>query len=134
MALTNTQATELLKTLLERKGILRVVTSEVKPDLRIDSKNARSGPDPKKNVDLRDPATWVLHDVVSVEPHPVRKTHLVASTAEGDTVESYDGPQAMLVRLIEWNYYDVNNPASTKSKAEAVAEAMYSALHGEDDK
>lgn len=132
MALTNTQATELLKTLLERKGILRVITSEVDPKHRTDVKDARSPA--KEGVDLRDPATMVIHDIVRIEAHPVRKTHLVAYTAEGDEVESYDGPQALLVRLIEWNYYDANNPGSTKSKAEAVAEAMYSGLRSEEDK
>lgn len=134
MALNDKQATELLDSLLKRKGVLKVITSEVLPKLRLDSKDARSSPDPAKNVDLRDPASWVQHDVVSVAPHRVRTSHLVARTAEGDHVESYDGPMALLVRLLEWNYYDVNNPASSKGKVEAVVEAMYQALHSEGDK
>lgn len=125
MALTDAQAKALLETLLGRKGTLKIITSEVKPTLRVDTKDERAPA--KEGVDLRDPASMVLHDVVKIEPHPVRKTHLVASSAEGDAVESYDGPQALLVRLLEYKYFDPNNAASTKKTVESVVEAMHEA-------
>lgn len=124
------QAEELLNTLLQRKGVLRVITSEVKPEYRENPDDPRSTA--KDGVDLRDPDSMVLHDVVSIAPHPAREHHLVAETAEGDTVETYDGPLALLIRLLEWRYFDAANPAATYGKTAAVASAMYDALFGED--
>lgn len=125
MALKDAEAVSLLDTLLKRGGTLKVITSEVDPKHRTDAKNPRSPA--KEGVDVRDPSVMVQHDVVRIEPHPVRKSHLVAYTEEGDYVESYDGPNALLVRLLEWRYFDPANPGSTKSKVEAVIGAMYEA-------
>lgn len=126
MNLTEAEAESLLDSLLARGGILKIISSEVKPEFRVDPDNRKSGP--KVDTNIKDPASMVLLDVVSLGYHPVRTTHLVASAEDGSFVESYDGPIALLYRLLDWRYYDVVNEAATAVKVAAAAEAMYEAL------
>lgn len=127
MNLTDAQAVELLNTLLARRGVLRIITSEVLPEFRRKADDPRSPA--KATVDLRDPSVMVLHDVVRIEPHEVRTSHLVAYSDEGDYVESYDGPKALLGRLLNWRYFDPTAPATTEGRVAVAAETMYDALH-----
>lgn len=79
----DTLAEELLQRFLD-EGRLRIITSEVNPD---------GNPDPVV------PDHFVIHDVVSLEKN--HRDHWVATTAEGDSCEAYDGPQSLLVRCLE---------------------------------
>lgn len=84
-------------------GFLKVITDEVRSDLRVDVADARSVVrDDVLAADaniMRKPDTFVLHDVVAIEPHPVKAGLYRASTAEGDFVDG--SPKALWDRLTE---------------------------------
>ncbi|RJQ04810.1 MAG: hypothetical protein C4551_10040 [Bacillota bacterium] len=92
-----------LEALVKVPGSLKVITNEVRPDLRKDPADPRSPI--RDDVLEADPAalkkvgTFVLHDVVRLEGPTHRGTY-VASTAEGDWCEGY--PADLLKRLQEW--------------------------------
>jgi hypothetical protein len=82
-------------------GFLKVITDEVKPELRQDAAVARSPirqdvVDADANV-LRKADTFVLHNVVAIDPHPTREGVFRASTAEGDFCDGR--PKALWDRL-----------------------------------
>lgn len=85
-----------LEALVSIPGALRVITATVQPDLREDSDDPRSPA--KEGVDLRDHATFVVHDVVTLEG-PLDKGYYRAVTAEGDYC--LGRPFDLLVRLTE---------------------------------
>lgn len=90
------QAIEQLKKLVKRRGALRIITAEVRPELRVDADDPRSPA--REGVDLRRPATFVIHDVVAVQG-PTERGRYIAVTAEGDRCEGQ--PEALLARLTE---------------------------------
>lgn len=92
----NERAIASLEALAKIPGALRVITNEVRPELREDRKEARSAA--KEDVDLRDHATFVIHDVVAIEG-PNEKGCYTATTAEGDWCMGY--PVDLLNRLTE---------------------------------
>jgi hypothetical protein len=107
--LDNKTAYNLLSYYLNHKpGFLKVITSEHTCGLpaRGEPTQAQRDQCAKFQFNLKDPRHFVLHDVVRIEPHPARQQHLVAYTKEGDMVESYDGPEALLFRLAEWQFFD----------------------------
>lgn len=91
-------------TLTATPGFLKVITNEIRSDLRVDSADARSAIrqdalDGDANL-LRRPDTYVIHDVVALEPHPVMENMFRAITAEGDFVDG--SPKALYDRLTEY--------------------------------
>lgn len=108
ISITDEQAEALLQKFLDA-GKLALITSE----------EAKGG-DP----DLKVPAHWVIHTVTELEQN--RRGHWVARTAEGDFCESYDGPQALLVRCLEAEFgRDV-----VHSKAAAVTGIIAALMEG----
>lgn len=110
-----------LKALLKVPGALRIITNEVRPELRRDPGDANSPLDPAKldavpgepedakdaarealrvGTYLRRPSTFVIHDVVRLEG-PNDKGQYTAWTAEGDACMGQ--PEALLARLQEAN-------------------------------
>ena len=94
----------LLKAAVEHTpGFLKIITDEVHPDIRQDTGNARSQVRAEKLQEdediLRKPSSFVLHDVVAIEPHPSREGVYRAVTAEGDFCEGR--PQALWNRLVQ---------------------------------
>lgn len=95
-----------LEALLAVPGALKVITNEVRPELRADRKDPNSPlKDPVVDgVDLAKRAdSFVQHDVTRVEPAggaPGENGQYVAYTDEGDYCQGQ--PQALLVRLQEW--------------------------------
>lgn len=95
-----------LEALTKIPGGLKVITNEVRPDLRADATDPNS---PLREavvdgVDLaRRPDSYVLHDVTRIElagGAPGEGGQYVAYTAEGDYCQGQ--PEALLVRLQEW--------------------------------
>jgi hypothetical protein len=91
------QALTELEALVKVKGALRIITSEVRPELREDRKDPRS-PFKGSEAALLDPATFVLHDVERIEVSAHRGVVRAYST-EGDWTEGR--PAAVLKRLRE---------------------------------
>lgn len=87
-----------LQALLKVKGSLKMITAEVRPALRQDRADRRSPA--KAGVDLTRPDSFVLHDIVRLEPHPTKDGLYYAHTAEGDYVLGY--PAALVRRLRRW--------------------------------
>ena len=100
-----------LEALVKVPGALKIITSEIRPELRQDPDDPRSpvredvapegGEEGFVRADelLRSPATFVLHDVTRLEA----SAHLGmvrAHSAEGDWTEGR--PTALLKRLREW--------------------------------
>lgn len=100
--MTNEQAVAQLEALVDVPGSLRVITNEVRPDLREDPDAAGSPiradvleSDPHT---LKRPSTFVIHDVVRLEG-PDARGRMIAHTAEGDWTLGY--PVDLLARLLE---------------------------------
>lgn len=95
-----------LEALLAVPGALKVITNEVRPELRADRTDARS-PLREAVVDgvalASRPDTFVLHDVTRLEAAPGaagENGQYVAYTDEGDYCQGQ--PAALLARLTEW--------------------------------
>lgn len=89
-----------LKALARVPGALKVITSEIRPELRHDRTDPRSPLHPKHDESLLlSPATMVCHDVTKLEG-PDDRGRMVAHTAEGDWTSGL--PAALLRRLQEW--------------------------------
>jgi hypothetical protein len=90
---------EELKALVRIPGALRIITNEVKPELREDRDNPASpaGGD----ADLTNPATFVTHHVTDVAG-PDERGRYLATSDEGAWVTGY--PDALLARLRQWRH------------------------------
>lgn len=93
----------LLQNSVAMPGFLKIITNEVSSQFRIDPDDPRSPIRPDilaANPDiLKSPATFVLHDVVAIEPHPTKEGMYRARTAEGDYCDGQ--AQALWNRLTE---------------------------------
>lgn len=88
-----------LRALAKVRGALRIVTAEIRPDLRVSAKDRAAGL--KKGLDddlLKRVDTFVLHDVVGLDG-PDERGRLRARSAEGDWTLGY--PADLLARLTE---------------------------------
>lgn len=75
-----------LRALAKIKGRLKIITNE--------------RADKRATADLSKPSSFVLHDVVRVEPSPSKAGTYQAFSAEGDWTWGY--PAALVRRLSEW--------------------------------
>ena len=96
--LVDEMAVRQLEALVNVPGSLKIITAEVRPELREDAGNPRSLA--REGVDLRNPATFVIHDVVRLEG-PDDKGRYTACSAEGDWTVGLSS--ALLKRLQEWH-------------------------------
>ena len=86
-----------LNALMQIPGALRIITNEVKPELRQDRDDPRSLP--SDGTDLRDPNVFVQQHVTEVEG-PDDKGRYLARSEDGAWVTGY--PDALLSRLRQW--------------------------------
>lgn len=88
---------EEMEALVKIPGALKIITNEVRPELRVERGNPRAPA--KDGVDLRDPRSFVVHDVVRIEPYPPKPGAWAAISEQGDITIGY--PMDLLNRLRE---------------------------------
>lgn len=101
---THDLAVAQLNALVVIPGALRIITSEIKPELRQDPDDIRSRV--REDAEAEDPDilkrvhTYVLHNVVRIEEPEDDRLIYSAWSDEGDSCAGR--PEALLTRLQEW--------------------------------
>lgn len=93
------QAMAEMTMLMQVPGALRIITNEVRPDLRQDPGDPHSPIRGGEEGLLLRPDTFVIHEVTRIEAIPHRGC-VRAYSAEGDWTEGR--PESVLRRLREW--------------------------------
>jgi hypothetical protein len=98
------EALAILSAMIAIPGALKIITNEVRPELRQDPEDPSSPV--REDVEAADPnilkkvSTFVLHNGVALEG-PNHKGQVAVHSAEGDWTMGQ--PSAVLARLTEWN-------------------------------